>query len=354
MAIYRIGPDEFSELPRTSFDVHGFRERQDLQRLLRDHVEVVVQDAMVIAEEYGAWDDSRRRIDLLALDRDANLIVIELKRGDGELSELQALRYAAMVSTMTFEQAVVAHQHYLERRGRSDSPREALLEFLGWEEENDDEFGQAVRLVLVAASFPKELTTSVLWLNENGLDITCVRAQPYVLDGQLLADVQQVIPLPEATEYQVRVREKVRQERQGRQAGRDFTKFDVTVDGETEYRLAKRQAMFRVVRALCTAGITPDEIHDVLSWRGATALWRATDGEVSSDEFRQRALESARTGGPAYEPRRWFDDDDELISSGGQTWALTKMWGTKTEEGMTDLLARFPGHGIGVERSGGE
>lgn len=350
MAIYQVNAESFDEVARTTFDAQGIGERRDLQRLLRDHIDVVVQDALVIAEEYGTWDDSRRRIDLLAIDRDANPVVIELKRGDGALSELQAIRYAAMVSTLTFEQAVAAYQHYLNERGRSQDAREQLLGFLGWDEESDDDFGQAVRLVLVAASFPKELTTSVLWLNDNGLDITCVRAQPYELHGQILVDVQQVIPLPEATEYQIRAREKARKERQDRVGGRDFTKFDVTVNGQTEFRLAKRQAMYRVVRALCDSGITPEQIHDVLSWRGTT-LWRETDGVVGSEEFRERTLAAAREEGPAFEPRRWFADDNQLIVSGGRTYALTKMWGKGTEEGMSDLLERFPQPEIVVERS---
>ena len=55
---------------------------------------------MVLAEEFGDWEDSRRRIDLLCLDPNAQLIVVELKRTvDGGHMELQALRYSAMVST---------------------------------------------------------------------------------------------------------------------------------------------------------------------------------------------------------------------------------------------------------------
>ena len=37
---------------------------------------------MVIAEEFGDWLDSSRRIDLLCLDSVANLVVVELKRTD--------------------------------------------------------------------------------------------------------------------------------------------------------------------------------------------------------------------------------------------------------------------------------
>jgi RecB family endonuclease NucS len=56
---------------------------------------IVSPDTIVIAEEFGEWEDSRRRIDLLGLDKNANLVVIELKRtDDGGHMELQALRYS--------------------------------------------------------------------------------------------------------------------------------------------------------------------------------------------------------------------------------------------------------------------
>ena len=35
---------------------------------------------MVIGEEFGDWEDSKRRIDLLCLDKQANLVVVEIKR----------------------------------------------------------------------------------------------------------------------------------------------------------------------------------------------------------------------------------------------------------------------------------
>ncbi len=70
--------------------------------MLRQGIHVLSEDLLVVAEEYGLFEDSRRRVDLLALDRSGTLVVIELKRtDDGGHMELQALRYAAMVSTMT-------------------------------------------------------------------------------------------------------------------------------------------------------------------------------------------------------------------------------------------------------------
>ena len=353
MAIYELGDDQIHALPTTSFGAEAIVERADLQRLIRDHIEVVVEDVLVLSEEFGTWDDSRRRIDLLGLDRDANLVVVELKRGDGALSELQAIRYAAMVSTMTFEQAVAAHQAYLESRDIDHDARQRILDFLSWEEPSEDDFGQSVRIVLVATTFPKELTTAVLWLNDYGLDIHCVRIQPYRLDDRLLLDVQQLVPLPEATEYQVRARAKRRVEQQERTSGRDFTKFDVAVDGVWERSLAKRQAILRVVTALCDQGIKPDEIDDVLDWRSSHVLWREVDGEADSSEFVQLAAAKAEENGLSFDPKRWFHENSELIYSGGRTWALTKMWGPRTEAAMSSLLDAFPDHDIQVERSSG-
>jgi hypothetical protein len=68
----------------------------------------------VISEEFGNWTDSRRRIDLLGIDKEANLVVIEIKRTeDGGHLELQAIRYAAMVSAMTFDNVVSTFETYV-------------------------------------------------------------------------------------------------------------------------------------------------------------------------------------------------------------------------------------------------
>jgi hypothetical protein len=217
MPIYEITPTAIREIQKTSFSAAGIKERGDLQRLLRDQIDVISPETLVIAEEFTEWEDSRRRIDLLGLDRDANLVVVELKRTeDGGHMELQAIRYAAMVSALTFEKVVDLYAAYLNEMGKEADARSTVLEFLRWEEPDENLFAQDVRIVLASAEFSKELTTAVLWLIEHGLDIRCVRMQPYDDCGRVLVDVQQVIPLPEAAAYQVQIREKEQRGRQER------------------------------------------------------------------------------------------------------------------------------------------
>jgi hypothetical protein len=354
MAIYEVESESIKPIPEAHFAKLGLKERGDLQRLIRDRIEVVAPDTMVLAEEFGNWEDSRRRIDLLALDREANLVVIELKRNeDGGFMDLQAIRYAGMITGMTFDQAVAAHQAYRTARGIEGDAQETILEFLGWGEPDEDAFAGDVRLVLVSAEFSKELTSAVMFLNERELDIRCVRVKPYSLEDRVLVDVQQVLPLPEASDYVVKLREKAREERRKQRSSKDLTKFDVTIVDETEAHLPKRRAIFRVVRHLCDRGITPEEISKLLD-RPHHRTWREAPGELDSEEFTEAATEAARAGGPVFDPRRWWVEDDELIVSAGTTYAFTKMWGLNTEEAIKSMLKAFPHLEISVRRSGEE
>jgi RecB family endonuclease NucS len=82
MAIYEITDTSIIKLEEVSLISEGILERRDLQRLLKESLEVIAPDCLLVTEEFGEWQDSKRRIDLLCLDRDANLVLIELKRTD--------------------------------------------------------------------------------------------------------------------------------------------------------------------------------------------------------------------------------------------------------------------------------
>ena len=214
--LYRMSNDRFDEIDRTSLGEQGILEREDLQRLLRDQPEVIESGLFVVAEEFSNWTSSLRSIDLLGIGADRRLVVVELKRGNtGETMELQAIRYAAMAANMTLDQIVEAHEQYLRRRGITEDAEErvraCLVEEGGVEE--PQVATERPRILLVSEDFSKELTTSVLWLNEVGLDIRCVRLRVYRHGEELLIDVDQVIPLPGAQEYLVRVRDRRRSPR---------------------------------------------------------------------------------------------------------------------------------------------
>lgn len=347
MAIYQITDEGIAPIAPTTFADARVRERNDLQRLLRDRIDIIAPDTMVIAEEFGHWEDSRRRIDLLAIDKNANLVVIELKRTeDGGHMDLQAVRYAAMLSTMTFAKAVAAFESYLESRSDDRDAEQLILEFLDWDEPNEEEFATDVRIVLASAEFSRELTTAVLWLADHGIDIRCVRIRPYGESGALLLDVQQVIPLPEAADFQVQVREKQQQERVARQSARDYGRFNVTVDGVVTEDLNKRRAIHAIVKALCDAGVSVSHIRETIHWR--KNLFVAAPGH--KDESEMIAALQAENGSQ-FEARRWFTKAEELIHQGETTYAFTNQWGRRAESAMRKLIEELGDGRITYERT---
>jgi Domain of unknown function (DUF4268) len=226
MPIFEVTQKEFRRIEEREFSSSGLKERSDLQRLLRTQIDVIAEDLYILTEEFSEWDESKRRIDLLALDTNANLVVVELKRtSDGGHMELQAIRYAAMVSAMTFERAVQIHAKFLIDLGEDGSNAQTrILEFLDWSEPDEESFAADTRIILVSADFGKELTTSVLWLIDHDVDIKCVRMKPYRDGDRTLVDVQQIIPLPEANDYQIQLREKESEGRKQRAERYDIRK----------------------------------------------------------------------------------------------------------------------------------
>jgi hypothetical protein len=57
MPIFEVTSNEIRGIPETSFQAVGLRERQDLQRLLREQVAVISPDTMVLAEH--SWQGPR-------------------------------------------------------------------------------------------------------------------------------------------------------------------------------------------------------------------------------------------------------------------------------------------------------
>ena len=332
MPIYNFEDNELAEIEATSFGDEGILERAHLQAALKEQVEIIAPDTLVIAEEFSEWTGSRRRIDLLAVDTNGNLVVIELKRNEtGEHMDLQALRYAAMVSTLTFRRAVEIFQKYLEAAERKEDAQTLLLEFLGWDEPQEDDFAVDVRIVLASADFSKELTTSVMWLNDRNLDIRCVRLIPYRYGAKVLIDVQQVIPLPEAESYQIRIRQKSEERREAKRSQRDYTKY--RFNGEV---YNKRKLVLAVVQEWIRTN-RPDSISDLT----AAFPQDLRRGGVFVPVSKAEAIVERQGRG------RHFMREDEVVNLSDSTqYAVSNQW---SKRWIDSFIARAVDLGFDIE-----
>lgn len=322
MALFNLRDNHLKEIEKTTYGSEKILERKNIQVALRDNIQVVAPDTLVISEEFSEWEDSDRRIDLLAIDRNGSLVVIELKRSEtGDYMELQALRYAAMVSTLTFSRAVEIYKRYLAKNNQDTDAQEKLLEFLEWDEPREEDFALETRIVLVSADFGKELTTSVMWLNERNIDIRCIRITPYSHNNEILVDVQPIIPLPEAESYQVKIKQQTEQRREARKSSKDYTRY--TFNGAT---LNKRKLALNVVRFWFDQN-HPEGLLDLLE-----AFPTDQCGSIVMAE--QEAIEMHERHGI---PRHFLGDEEILVFPDGSRYAISNQWGKTNIVGILKI-----------------
>lgn len=221
--------NRLSKLERTSFSDVGFREREHLQEWLASMPDALCEamsegedGLLIIQKEFDGFDGTRERLDLLALDRNGQLVVIENKLDDsGRDVVWQALKYAAYCSSLKKAEIVGIFQLYLDRQGGGDAAG-LICEFLG--EDTLDEVvlndGTNQRIVFIAANFRREVTATVLWLREHQIDARCVKVVPYRFGDEVFVDLQQVIPTPEAADYMIKMAQKDSEEKSAQGAQR--------------------------------------------------------------------------------------------------------------------------------------
>ncbi|MGX5714071.1 DUF4268 domain-containing protein [Sphingopyxis terrae subsp. ummariensis] len=203
--------NSITAIERRSFASLSYGERKHLQEWIAGSPECLGEDLLIIQKEFDGFDETRERLDLLAIDKDGRLVVIENKLDDsGRDVVWQALKYASYCSALTRSKIVDLYRGYLQRQGVDEDPEALLSEFLEVEDIADVQVnaGSEQRIILIAANFRREVTSTVLWLRNHQIDIRCVRATPYKLNEEVLLSFEQIIPIPEAADFMIGVSEK--------------------------------------------------------------------------------------------------------------------------------------------------
>lgn len=246
--MFRVNRSEnrLLKLEEKRFSDLKVREREHLQEWLAAQPDALGEDLLIVQKEFDGFADTRERLDLLALDKDGQLVVIENKLDDsGRDVTWQALKYTAYVSGLTKAQIVEIYQQYLDRYCGGGNASQRICDFLVAEEIGEVILneGNGQRLFFVAAHFRKEVTSTVLWLREHKIDARCYKVTPYLFSEELFVDIQPVIPTPEAADFMIGMAEKESEVR--------------GAHGEQKNRHKLRRAYWeKVLEAMRDAGLT--------------------------------------------------------------------------------------------------
>ena len=207
--LFKIDPltQQSRSVRETDFATMGFQERRDIQEWVAADPSILGEELLIIAKEFSGFDRTNERADLVAVDRDGNIVVIELKRDDtGADVHWQAIKYASYFKHAQREDIVrmlADHAKVTE-----DEAVTGLIQHLDMDDLESLNRGQ--RIILASHRFAPEVTSAVIWLNENTQQqdlVTCITLTPYQDDenGSFYIQASTIIPVPGTEELAISI-----------------------------------------------------------------------------------------------------------------------------------------------------
>lgn len=200
--------NKLEELRACSFTKLNLTEREHLQEWIAGKPGVLGEELLIIQKEFNGFQDTKERLDLLALDKNGCLVIIENKLDDsGRDVTWQAIKYASYCASLTKDEIIDIFQRYL---GPDKNAADVMSEFFDDRdiEEIDLNPENSQRIFFVAANFRKEVTSSVLWLSNFNIRIKCFKVTPYKYGDRIFIDFDQIIPIEDAEDYTIRMASK--------------------------------------------------------------------------------------------------------------------------------------------------
>ena len=190
--LYRIDGSDIDLVDPTSAVEAGLFEK-DVEDWIERRPEILGDDLLIIGRQIDA-DDGKDRIDLLAIDKQGSLVVVELKRDlVGDDANLQALRYAAVVSRWTYDQVQTQAEAYWASSGLDRGTLAQEIE--SFCDEGYEINGQQ-RMILAGRDVKARLRSMALWLRAQGVDVRVTSIQLFQEKGLTYLQPQVVIPPP--------------------------------------------------------------------------------------------------------------------------------------------------------------
>lgn len=151
----------------------GVLERIDLQKVICNSPDQFFaelgEQLLQIGEEVRPSDAVDDRIDVLAIDSEAAVVIIELKRGAHKLQLLQSLAYSAMISDWVPEELIDERAKFTNKT--LDEASEEIEDFLS---EESTSLNASQRIILIAEEYEYEVLVTAKWLSEkHDVDISC-------------------------------------------------------------------------------------------------------------------------------------------------------------------------------------
>ena len=191
--LYELGEDKpiYSKVERTNLKSIGWNEK-DLETILSDNIQDFIssQDLMTISIE-RPW---QKEPDILALDKEGNLYIFELKRWNLKPENvLQVLRYGQLYGSSNYDELNKMYNKYMIQKKYTDNDKVIIdLQKEHWLYFSLDkksvikknEFNRRQNFIIVTNGLDRETIEAVLYWRKNGLNMDAIIYWVYKIDGR--------------------------------------------------------------------------------------------------------------------------------------------------------------------------
>lgn len=170
MRVFSVGSDgRFTEYERLPFEADHVE--SDLEGWLEANPDGILEDGPLLIVGRQVPTDLGKSIDLLGVDREGNVVVVELKRDRTPRDVVaQALEYAAYAARLDVDEleSILGEYRPDGQPDLADQHREYF------DQVEPVAFNKDQRIVIVSQQVTPEIVQTALFLNSKGIQVTCV------------------------------------------------------------------------------------------------------------------------------------------------------------------------------------
>ena len=201
----RIEEREAIELSPTSLSEEGLEEDDLREWVIQTPLKVLNEDLLIIGREVSVAELGDG-IDVLAIDKKGNIVIIELKRGVLSSSvDFQSLKYTSYISRWDYEDIKEQFERFLRTEWGSNLYGEEMSFAEKIEEFCDDDYEIAAeeRIYLVGSSIREKIGSVVLWLRDQDIDVSIVEFDLLKdEESELYLDSKTIVPTSDLEKFE--------------------------------------------------------------------------------------------------------------------------------------------------------
>ncbi len=268
---YDKDKNKLFKIEETTFSKERLYETQNIEKWIKRNPGILYGDKENEIKIIGEQKQSlaKKRLDLLAVDRFGEIVIIELKRDLAEsMTEFQAITYASSYIYSIFDDICTIYSEYLIKNKEElnlsnieniyELATNELKAFLEATVNIPDEFNSNQKIILVAGNFSKDLLSAATWLILKGIKIECIKLNLYKYENDLIIHPQMVLPTPDISENIIGIE---LSEKNVEQKRRKYQKW--IVDPEWHYRRLQAPLgdyLRQFIEELSEFGIEPENL----------------------------------------------------------------------------------------------